>query len=71
MFELFTGAQPLVGGESGPDLLEKRIGDLDTVDVIDRVLIGYSSIWPHNHAWCLTRSRRPVTSRRSWRTDRG
>ncbi|GLY86096.1 LLM class flavin-dependent oxidoreductase [Actinoallomurus iriomotensis] len=50
MLELFTGAQPLVGGETTPGLSEKRITDLDTAEVIDRVLIGYSSIWPHNHA---------------------
>jgi alkanesulfonate monooxygenase len=50
MLELFTGTQPLVGGETAPDLLEKRVADLDTAEVIDRVLIGYSSIWPHNHA---------------------
>lgn len=60
MFELFTGAQPLVGGESHPDLLEKRVDDLDRAEVIDRVLIGYSSIWPHNHAvvpYALARTR--------------
>ncbi|MFE0420434.1 LLM class flavin-dependent oxidoreductase [Streptomyces tendae] len=50
MLELFTGAQPLIGGEDEPDPLEKRVADLDKADVIDRVLIGYSSIWPHNHA---------------------
>jgi len=50
LLELFTGAQPLVGGETDPHLLEKRVADLDSAEVIDRVLIGYSSIWPHNHA---------------------
>lgn len=59
MFELFTGAQPLVGGETDPGPLEKRIDSLDQAQVIDRVLIGYSSIWPHNHAvvpYALARS---------------
>lgn len=69
MFELFTGAQPLVGGETDPGLLEKRIDDLDGAEVIDRVLIGYSSTWPHNHAvvpYALARTTRlsPIMAHR-------
>ncbi|WP_210602841.1 LLM class flavin-dependent oxidoreductase [Brevibacterium oceani] len=50
MTEIFTGAQPLVGGEIDPEAFHDRIDALDKSDVVDRVLIGYSSVWPHNHA---------------------
>lgn len=50
MVQLFTGLQPLEIGETGPTGLLSRIAGLDASDVIDRVLVGYSSIWPHNHA---------------------
>jgi alkanesulfonate monooxygenase len=50
MVNLFTGLQPLEIGETGPAALADRVRKLDASQVIDRVLIGYSSIWPHNHA---------------------
>ena len=50
MIKLFTGMQPLEIGETGPDGLAARVRELEQSEVIDRVLVGYSSIWPHNHA---------------------
>ena len=50
MINLFTGMQPLEGGETSPAALIDRVRRLDESAVIDRVLVGYSSIWPHNHA---------------------
>jgi alkanesulfonate monooxygenase len=50
MVNLFTGMQPLEIGETGPEGLVGRVRQLEQSDVIDRVLVGYSSIWPHNHA---------------------
>jgi alkanesulfonate monooxygenase len=50
MIKLFTGMQPLEIGETGPDGLAGRVRELERSEVIDRVLVGYSSIWPHNHA---------------------
>ena len=50
MIELFTGIQPLAGDETSPDRLVERVRSVGDSEAIDRVLIGYSSIWPHNHA---------------------
>ena len=50
MVEFFTGLQPLAPGETDPARLQQRVRELDASRAIDRVLIGYSSIWPHNHA---------------------
>ncbi|WP_037568707.1 LLM class flavin-dependent oxidoreductase [Phaeacidiphilus oryzae] len=50
MLEFFTGLQPLQAGETTPDALLDRVRELDRSQVIDRVLVGYSSTWPHNHA---------------------
>ncbi|WP_040821750.1 LLM class flavin-dependent oxidoreductase [Nocardia jiangxiensis] len=50
MVEFFTGAQPLAADETDPDRMIERIHQLDRSEVIDRVLLGYSSTWPHNHA---------------------
>ena len=50
MIQLFTGMQPLEAGETGPEELAKRVRQMDQSEVIDRVLVGYSSVWPHNHA---------------------
>ncbi|WP_336158736.1 LLM class flavin-dependent oxidoreductase [Amycolatopsis sp. VC5-11] len=50
MVEFFTGLQPLEAGETSPDALLARVRELDRSEVIDRVLVGYSSTWPHNHA---------------------
>jgi alkanesulfonate monooxygenase len=50
MVELFTGIQPLQGDERSPDPLVERAHQMDSSEAIDRVLIGYSSIWSHNHA---------------------
>lgn len=50
MVEIFTGLQPLEIGESDPTELIRRAHLLDASDAVDRVLVGYSSIWPHNHA---------------------
>ncbi|WP_020659131.1 LLM class flavin-dependent oxidoreductase [Amycolatopsis benzoatilytica] len=50
MVEFFTGLQPLEAGETGPDEMIARVTELDRSEVIDRVLVGYSSTWPHNHA---------------------
>ncbi|MFF3573574.1 LLM class flavin-dependent oxidoreductase [Nocardia jiangxiensis] len=50
MVEFFTGAQPLAEDETDPDRMIERIHQLDRSEVIDRVLLGYSSTWPHNHA---------------------
>lgn len=37
--------------ETDVDLLNRRTKELDESEALDRVLIGYSSIWPHNHAY--------------------
>ncbi|MFI7123093.1 LLM class flavin-dependent oxidoreductase [Amycolatopsis sp. NPDC049868] len=50
MVEFFTGLQPLETGETDPEKLIERVRELDRSEVIDRVLVGYSSTWPHNHA---------------------
>ncbi|GAA2902580.1 LLM class flavin-dependent oxidoreductase [Pseudonocardia halophobica] len=50
MVDFFTGIQPLEPGESDPARLAERVRELDASEAIDRVLVGYSSIWPHNHA---------------------
>ncbi|RRQ25536.1 LLM class flavin-dependent oxidoreductase [Rhodococcus sp. Eu-32] len=50
MVDIFTGLQPLEIGETDPALLIERAYQLNASEAIDRVLVGYSSIWPHNHA---------------------
>jgi alkanesulfonate monooxygenase len=50
MINLFTGMQPLEVGETSSAALSDRVRRLGESAVIDRVLVGYSSIWPHNHA---------------------
>lgn len=50
MVDFFTGLQPLEPGETDPARLAERVRELDASEAIDRVLVGYSSIWPHNHA---------------------
>ncbi len=50
MVEFFTGLQPLQAGETDPDRMMSRVRELDRSQVVDRVLVGYSSTWPHNHA---------------------
>ncbi|GAA4549661.1 LLM class flavin-dependent oxidoreductase [Pseudonocardia xishanensis] len=50
MVDFFTGLQPLEPGEEDPTRLVERVRELDASEAIDRVLVGYSSIWPHNHA---------------------
>ena len=50
MVEFFTGLQPLQAGETDPASLIARVQELDRSEAIDRVLVGYSSTWPHNHA---------------------
>jgi alkanesulfonate monooxygenase len=50
MVEFFTVIQPVEPGETEPDQMTGRIRELDRSEVIDRVLFGYSSTWPHNHA---------------------
>ncbi|MEU4895645.1 LLM class flavin-dependent oxidoreductase [Streptomyces sp. NPDC044780] len=50
MVAFFTGLQPLQAGETDPDRMISRVQELDRSKVIDRVLVGYSSTWPHNHA---------------------
>lgn len=50
MVDFFTGLQPLQPNETGPDQMIARVRELDRSEVIDRVLVGYSSTWPHNHA---------------------
>ncbi|MFD4193466.1 LLM class flavin-dependent oxidoreductase [Amycolatopsis thermoflava] len=50
MVEFFTGLQPLETGETDPDRMLARVRELDRSEVVDRVLVGYSSTWPHNHA---------------------
>ncbi|MFJ8816752.1 LLM class flavin-dependent oxidoreductase [Amycolatopsis thermoflava] len=50
MVEFFTGMQPLETGETDPDRMLARVRELDRSEVVDRVLVGYSSTWPHNHA---------------------
>ncbi|GAB3158348.1 LLM class flavin-dependent oxidoreductase [Amycolatopsis stemonae] len=50
MVDFFTGLQPLEPGETDPAGLAERVRALDASEAIDRVLVGYSSIWPHNHA---------------------
>jgi alkanesulfonate monooxygenase len=50
MVDFFTGLQPLEPGEPDPTRLLERVRQLDESEAVDRVLVGYSSIWPHNHA---------------------
>ena len=50
MVEFFTGLQPLETGETDPDRMIARVHTLERSEVIDRVLVGYSATWPHNHA---------------------
>jgi alkanesulfonate monooxygenase len=50
MVDVFTGLQPLEVGEVDPAELIRRAKELNAVESIDRVLVGYSSIWPHNHS---------------------
>ena len=50
MVDIFTGLQPLETGEDNPVELIRRAEELNASEAIDRVLVGYSSIWPHNHA---------------------
>lgn len=50
MVDFFTGVQPLHADETDPDRMIERVRHLDRSEVIDRVLVGYSSTWPHNHA---------------------
>ena len=50
MIKFFTGVQPLEVGETGPEAMLDRVRALDSSDAIDRVLVGYSATWPHNHA---------------------
>jgi alkanesulfonate monooxygenase len=50
MVDFFTGLQPFAPGETDPDRMIARIHALDRSEAIDRVLVGYSSTWPHNHA---------------------
>ncbi|MBB5159844.1 LLM class flavin-dependent oxidoreductase [Saccharopolyspora phatthalungensis] len=50
MVDFFTGLQLLQTGETDPGQMIARIQELDRSEVIDRVLVGYSSTWPHNHA---------------------
>ncbi|ALL79582.1 luciferase (plasmid) [Pseudonocardia sp. EC080610-09] len=50
MVDFFTGLQPLEPGETDTEALTRRVRELDASHAIDRVLVGYSSIWPHNHA---------------------
>lgn len=69
MIDLFTGLQPLEPHETDPDDLIDRIRALDASEAIDRVLVGYSSIWPHNHATApymlaLTRKFSPIVAHR-------
>jgi alkanesulfonate monooxygenase len=48
--QIFTVAQPLLPGENEPSGLLWRTSELEASAAIDRVLIGYSPAWPHNHA---------------------
>ncbi|GAA2074309.1 LLM class flavin-dependent oxidoreductase [Aeromicrobium tamlense] len=50
MVELFTGIQPISGTDTSPAALIEQVRAMDESKAIDRVLVGYSSIWPHNHA---------------------
>jgi alkanesulfonate monooxygenase len=49
--QIFTVTQPMLPGETDPSGVEARARELDASEALDRVLIGYSSIWPHNHAY--------------------
>jgi alkanesulfonate monooxygenase len=48
--QIFTVAQPLLPGENEPSGLLWRTSELEASEAVDRVLIGYSPAWPHNHA---------------------
>ena len=50
MIELFSSLHPLVGSDRTLDGLHDRVGEQDRSKVLDRTLVGYSSIWPHNQA---------------------
>ncbi|GAA1730503.1 LLM class flavin-dependent oxidoreductase [Streptomyces yatensis] len=69
MVDFFTGLQPLQADETDPDRLLARVQELDRSQVIDRVLVGYSATWPHNHAtapFALAHSRKfsPIVAHR-------
>jgi alkanesulfonate monooxygenase len=69
MVDFFTGVQPLGLDETDPTAFERRVRELDASDAIDRVLVGYSSIWPHNHATApyllaLTEKLSPIVAHR-------
>ncbi len=51
MVQVFSVTSPMHPNETDVDLLNQRTRELDESEALDRVLIGYSSIWPHNHAY--------------------
>lgn len=61
MVQVFSVTQPLGPNETDAGNLELVTDALEASEALDRVLIGYSSIWPHNHAYApymLGRSKR-------------
>ncbi len=51
MVKVFSVVQPMLPNESDVELLDQRTKALDASEALDRVLVGYSSIWAHNHAY--------------------
>ncbi|MFC9902935.1 LLM class flavin-dependent oxidoreductase [Rhodococcus sp. NPDC127593] len=51
MVQIFSVANAMPFNEAAVDKLEKSTRELDGSQALDRVLVGYSSIWPHNHAY--------------------
>jgi len=61
MVQILSVTQPLGPNETDVANLELVTEALEASEALDRVLIGYSSIWPHNHAYApymLARSKR-------------
>ncbi|GGF33740.1 LLM class flavin-dependent oxidoreductase [Subtercola lobariae] len=51
MVQIFTLTLPMAPNETTADPLNERTRELESSAAIDRVLLGYSAIWPHNHAY--------------------
>ncbi|MDJ0396573.1 LLM class flavin-dependent oxidoreductase [Rhodococcus sp. G-MC3] len=61
MAEIFTVSNSMPANEESLQDLDRRTAELDASQALDRVLVGYSSIWPHNHAYAphmLARSKK-------------
>ncbi|MFO6459304.1 MULTISPECIES: LLM class flavin-dependent oxidoreductase [unclassified Aeromicrobium] len=51
MVEVFSVDNPMVVGDADDEALVRRTETYEAADSLDRLLVGYSSTWPHNHAY--------------------